>query len=183
MARSWLKLRGEKCGFMNRGGCKDCPIREWFENPRRNTKNCCSSGVGAGRIVLKVRENVCFEENYYRRKSHLIPDEGIDEDYSYETLQIPMEGFAWQFKIKENRNIWWIIWDFKRVVKEKFLDYIYRRSTKGWEVVSCTCEKVNMTLDGFKPQREGRASISHLPFISTICIIDIRTVRTWNRQL
>lgn len=69
---------------------------------------------------------------------------------------------------------------FKEVVKEKFLDYMPEKY-KGMEVVTAPVEKVNMTLDGLSPEK--RASISHLPFISTICIRDIRTVRTWNRQL
>ena len=67
---------------------------------------------------------------------------------------------------------------FKEVVKEKFLDYMPEKY-KGMEVVTAPVEKVNMTLDGLSLREEGK----HISPISTICIRDIRTVRTWNRQL
>lgn len=69
---------------------------------------------------------------------------------------------------------------FKEVVKEKFLDYMPEKY-KGMEVVTAPVEKVNMTLDGLSLREEGKHVSPTI--ISTICIRDIRTVRTWNRQL
>ena len=81
-----LRELGEKCGFMNRGDVRIAQYENGSRTPKTGTlkRIAAALGVEPEELFCEDCRKCMFLKNYYRKKRcHLIPDEGIDEDYSY----------------------------------------------------------------------------------------------------
>ena len=81
-----LRELGEKCGFMNRGDVRIAQYENGSRTPKTGTlkRIAAALGVEPEELFCEDCRKCMFLKNYYRKKrGHLIPDEGIDEDYSY----------------------------------------------------------------------------------------------------